>query len=98
MACGEIRCGNCGQEILGPHVCSRIPEPTVPVMMFPPEKVSDDEGFLDRARVTMKKCQVGTNNLAAAHDILADCYGTIGRLITMAEGRQTLAEQPANAT
>jgi hypothetical protein len=46
----------------------------------------DAEAFLARARVAMKKCQVGTTNLQHAHDILAECYGVIGRLINMAEG------------
>jgi hypothetical protein len=49
----------------------------------------DDEAFLAKARVTMKKCQVGTNRLDHAHDILADCYGMIGRLIRMAEEGQS---------
>lgn len=48
----------------------------------------EDEVFIARARMTQKKCQVGTNNLDAAHDILAACYGTIGRLIALIEGAE----------
>lgn len=48
----------------------------------------EDEVFLAHARVVMKKCQVGTYNIQLALEIMADCYGTIGRLINMAEGVQ----------
>ena len=42
--------------------------------------------MIDEARKTMKRCQVGVprrhNAYEELHDILADCYGTIGRLVT----------------
>ncbi len=34
----------------------------------------------------MKKCQIGCHNLYDANNLLAECYGTIGRL--MADGRR----------
>ena len=42
--------------------------------------MADIDDILDRAEQTMKRCQRGTPYLDDAHNILADCYGTIGRL------------------
>ena len=42
--------------------------------------MADIDEILDRAEQTMKRCQSGTPYLDDAHSILADCYGTIGRL------------------
>lgn len=50
--------------------------------------VAIDEEFVERAKVTMKRCQIGCggkNALDDAHDILAECYGTIGRLLVAYE-------------
>lgn len=33
----------------------------------------------------MKKCQIGTRNYQEANDLHAECYGTIGSLITIIE-------------
>lgn len=59
--------------------------------------LSSEEAFLAHARVVQKRCQVGTGNLAAAHDILAEAYGAIGRLILIAEGVELPSWQPPAA-
>lgn len=40
---------------------------------------------IKEAEAVMQRCRVGTHRLDIAHDILVDCYGTIGLLLAAAE-------------
>ena len=59
----------------------------------------------ERVEALMKRCQVGTGGpraLEQAHDILADCYGMLGRLLLerdelvrqLAEGQRDFGSEP----
>ena len=42
----------------------------------------------------MKACQIGCNNLTDANDLLAECYGHIGRLVEENERLRKDADKP----
>lgn len=67
-------------------------------MSLPP--VTIDAEFLAKAEKTMKRCQRGVGGrwaLDDAHDIMADAYGTIGRMVIFFREHPHLLSDPTQA-